>query len=165
MKENIFAALVSGATTIITVALGGWDAALRILVVLMVADYLTGVLAAFRRKQVNSEAMFWGGIRKAVVLGVIAIAILLDDLVGNTAPVFRLLALYFYIAREGLSVVENLGLIGVKLPNFIKDVLEQLQQKAEGTTAPAPLQVLDQPLGKPVSAADAAEKKGDVSNV
>lgn len=161
MKENIFAALVSGATTIITVALGGWDAALRILVVLMVADYLTGVLAAFRRKQVNSEAMFWGGIRKAVVLGVIAIAILLDDLVGNTAPVFRLLALYFYIAREGLSVVENLGLIGVKLPGFIKDVLEQLQQKSEGTTAPAPLQALDQPLGKPISAADAGRTKED----
>ena len=163
-KENILAAILSGITTIVTSYLGGWDAALKILVFLMVADYAFGVLAAWKRKQINSEIMFWGGIRKGAVMLVIVIAILLDDLIGNTAPIFRNLALYFYIAREGLSVVENMGLLGVKLPGFLVQVLEQLQQKSEQPAVPKPLQVMDQPMGKPVAAADSEVVRNEVSS-
>lgn len=130
-KENIVFTSIAAAGTIITAFLGGWDIALKAMLAFMVADYITGVLAAFKNKTVNSEVMFWGGIRKAAVLLVIAIAVLLDELVGNSAPIFRTAALYFYIAREGLSVVENLGMLGVYIPPTVKSALEQLQKKDE----------------------------------
>lgn len=164
-RENVLAGIVSGVTTFITAWLGGWDAALKILFVLMVADFIFGLLAARKRKQLNSEVMFWGGIRKGAVMLVIVIAIMLDDLMGNTGPVFRTLALYFYIAREGLSVVENLGLLGVPLPSAIVKVLEQLQEKSGPSAVPKPLQVMDQPLGKPLTAveSEAVRKEGDTA--
>lgn len=112
--------------------LGGWDIALKILIYLMVADYITGVLGAIKNKNVNSETMFWGGIRKGIVLAVIVIAVLLDQLVGNGSPIFRTITIYFYASREGLSLIENFGVLGVSWPPAIKNVLEQLKQKGEG---------------------------------
>jgi toxin secretion/phage lysis holin len=103
----------------------------------MFADYVTGVLAAMRNKNVNSEIMFWGGIRKAIILLVVLLAAQLDQLVGGQDPVFRTMTLYFYVGREGLSVVENLGIIGVPLPSAITKFLEQLKQKG-GDDKPYP---------------------------
>lgn len=125
---NILAA-ISG--TVVSAWLGGWDAALNILIVAMVIDYVTGFLGAVRKKQVNSEVMFWGGIRKGAILAVVAMAVLLDRMVGNTDPILRTLVIYYYAAREGISVTENLGIIGVPLPPVFVKVLEQLQQKSE----------------------------------
>jgi len=117
---------------IATEYLGGWDKGLQVLLLLMVADYATGVLGAIKTRTVNSDVMFWGGIRKIVVLFVIGLAVQLDLWVGNSAPVFRTAAIYFYGGREGLSVVENLGTLGVQLPEGIKKFLQQLNQKGEG---------------------------------
>lgn len=131
LKEISFKSIVAVIGTIATGWLGGWDDALKFLCAFMVVDYATGVLASIKNKKLNSEVMFWGGIRKGAILVVIAIAVMFDSLVGNTEPIFRTLAIYYYIAREGLSVVENLGTLGVPLPPFIKNTLEQLQQKGE----------------------------------
>lgn len=131
MKENLFSGVIAIVGTVISVFLGGWDIALKILIFCMVADYFTGLLGAIRTRSVNSEVMFWGGVRKAVILIVIALSVMLDQFVGNEAPVFRTLALYFYIGREGLSIVENLGILGVPLPGFLLKTLEQLREKGE----------------------------------
>lgn len=129
IKEFGFNAAIATVGTAVSAWLGGWDAALKVLVVLMIVDYATGLLGAIKNKQVNSEVMYWGGIRKGVILAVVAIAVLLDELVGNTEPIMRTLVIYFYVAREGLSVTENLGKLGVPLPPVIVRVLEQLQTK------------------------------------
>jgi len=132
-KEAGFGAVAAVAATIASAYLGGWDTALQLLIFLMVLDYATGLAGAIRSRTVNSETMFWGGIRKGVVMAVVALAVMLDRFVGGDAPVFRSLAMYFYIAREGLSVVENLDLMGVPLPNAIKQFLQQLQRKGDTT--------------------------------
>lgn len=123
--------LAEGAVAIIatsvTAMLGGWDVALKLLVTLMVIDYVTGFLAALKHKRLNSDVMFWGGIRKGVVFGVIIIAVLADEMLNNSNPVLRTLVIYYYIAREGLSVTENSALIGVPLPDKLVQVLAQLQ--------------------------------------
>ncbi|HUX47225.1 MAG TPA: phage holin family protein, partial [Desulfosporosinus sp.] len=75
------------------------------------------------------EIMFWGGIRKGLVLAVVVVAVLLDKMVGNSEPILRTLAIYFYVTREGISVTENLGILGVPLPPSISRVLIQLQKK------------------------------------
>lgn len=131
-KEFAFGGIVAAAGTFIAAALGGWDIAIRLLIYLMIADYVTGVLAAIKYKTVNSEVMFWGGIRKSVVMLVVFLAVQLDQFVGGQAPIFRTLAIYFYAGREGLSLIENFGILGVPWPPAIHNALEQLKKKGEG---------------------------------
>jgi toxin secretion/phage lysis holin len=131
-RETAFSSIMAIVGLIVNSYLGGWDIGLKVLIFCMVFDYITGVLGAIRQRNLDSEVMFWGGIRKSVILMVLVLAVLLDELVGNVAPVFRTLAIYFYIGREGLSVVENLGVIGVPMPSFITKVLAQLKEKGEG---------------------------------
>ncbi|MFD0959788.1 phage holin family protein [Paenibacillus chungangensis] len=127
-KETAFGGAVAAIGTTTAAYLGGWDIALRLLVFCMVADYITGLLGALKLKKLNSEVMFWGGVRKGVVLQVIALCVLLDQFVGNESPVFRTIALYFYIGREGLSIIENLGVLNVWVPQAIKERLQQLNR-------------------------------------
>jgi toxin secretion/phage lysis holin len=132
IKELGFSTAIASVCTVMSAALGGWDIALRVLIALMVVDYITGFLGAVKNKKVNSEVMFGGGARKGAILSVIVITVLLDEMVGNQQPILRTLAIYFYAAREGVSLTENLGILGVYLPPGIKKVLEQLQEKGEG---------------------------------
>lgn len=117
----------AGIGTVITAWLGGWDGALRGLVVFMALDYITGFLAAWWQHRVDSDVMFKGGVRKAIILVVVGIGVMLDEMVGNKVPLFRTLVVYYYSAREALSVVENIGILGVPLPQFLTRALAQLQ--------------------------------------
>ncbi|MDD4297611.1 MAG: phage holin family protein [Ruminiclostridium sp.] len=129
IKEFGFNTAIAGIGTAVGAWLGGWDAALNVLIVLVVLDYITGLLGAIKLKKVNSEVMYWGGIRKIIIFAVVALAVMFDQMLGNSEPIMRTLAIYFYAAREGVSVTENLGIIGVPLPPVIVKVLEQLQTK------------------------------------
>ncbi|MNW21944.1 Holin family protein [compost metagenome] len=62
---------------------------------------------------------------------VVFLAVQLDQLAGSQAPIFRTLAIYFYAGREGLSLIENFGVLGVPWPPAIQNALEQLKQKGE----------------------------------
>ncbi len=131
MKEFSFNAFFAVLGTTATACLGGFDASLKVLIAFMVLDYVTGFLGAVRGHKVNSEVMYWGGVRKGVILAVLVISVLLDEMVGNAEPIFRTLTIYFYISREGISVTENLGVLGVPLPPFISKVLSQLNEKGD----------------------------------
>lgn len=130
-KEFSFSTLIAAAGTIASYCLGGWDTALQTLVWCMILDYAFGLLGAIKNKNVNSETMFWGGIRKGIILLVVSLAVMLDSLVGNHEPIFRTMAVYFYVGREGWSIAENLGVLGVPLPGFLAKVLTQLQEKGD----------------------------------
>ena len=132
MKEFSLNAFIAAMGTTATACLGGWDASLKVLIAFMIMDYLTGFLGAVRGHKVNSEVMYWGGIRKGIILAVLVVSVLLDEMVGNQDPIFRTLTIYFYISREGISVTENLGILGVPLPPGLARVLSQLQDKSEG---------------------------------
>lgn len=130
MKTFSLSAIISVIGTTISSLLGGWDTAIQFLIVFMILDYATGIMQAIKTKTVNSDVMYWSAFRKAAILIVIMIAQGFDTLAAADAPIFRTLAIYFYISREGISVIENLGVIGVPLPAFIRQVLEQLKEKA-----------------------------------
>lgn len=131
IKEFSFSSVLAVFGTIASVFLGGWDIALKLLVFCMIVDYVTGVLGAVHTKSVDSEVMFWGGVRKGVIFLVVALSVMLDQLVGNTSPIFRTMTLYFFIGREGISIVENLGILGVSLPSFLPKIMEQLKDKGD----------------------------------
>lgn len=121
---------------------GGCDTLLTVLLAFMAIDYVTGWLVAILGKSPKSEtghldsSAGWAGLVKKVgeLLAVI-IAVLLDLLATNElgyhGAVFRTAMMVYIIATEGLSILENLGLIGVPFPSFIKNALEQLQKKAD----------------------------------
>jgi len=111
--------------------LGGWDKGMTILIILMIGDYVTGLLGAIKTRTLNSDVMYWGGIRKIVVLFVIALATAFDGWMNPDTLVYRTIAIYFYIGREGLSIIENLGVLNVPLPQKLKNVLHQLNDKGE----------------------------------
>lgn len=120
-----------------TNALGGWDASLQVLIALMVADYITGVLvAAVWHKSsksssgtLNSVAGFKGILKKCMILMLVWIGVLLDNATG--ASYIRMAVILFFIGNEGISLLENLGLMGVPFPAFLQRALEALRDKGD----------------------------------
>lgn len=118
-----------------TNALGGWDASLQVLIALMVADYITGVLvAAVWHKSsksssgtLNSVAGFKGILKKCAILLLVWIGVLLDNATG--ANYIRTAVVLFFIGNEGISLLENLGLMGVPFPAFLRRALEALRDQ------------------------------------
>lgn len=149
-----------GATSfqILTGELGGWDAALKFLIYLMMFDYVTGFSAAVRKKQINSDVMFWGGLRKAGTIGVLYLCVLADDAVNNGAPVFRNMAIYYYIWRESVSTIENAAILGIKFPPKFVEFFAQLKDN----TALSPIDKAAKKLAKPGEQTEPISKEVDI---
>ena len=99
VKEFTLNSIVAISGTIVSAGLGGWDIALRCLVMMMAVDYVTRFLGEVKNHKVDSEVMFWEGIRKCIILIVLVIAVNLDGMLGNTDPIFRTSAIYFIFSR------------------------------------------------------------------
>ena len=106
---------------------GAWDTTLMVLVCFMALDYCTGVIRAFINKEVSSDVGLKGIARKAVIFIVLIVAVLLDRLLNTGTWVFRTLICYFYIANEGISLLENCAGLGLPIPDKLKDALAQLK--------------------------------------
>lgn len=130
--EKVFNTAVAILATFFTYLFGGWDLALKILITFMVLDYVTGVIYACVIKTLNSEVGFRGLIKKCMILAVLIVGVELDRMLGNGGTwVFRTLVAYFYIANEGISLLENISNLGVPIPNKIKTALEQLNNEED----------------------------------
>ena len=118
-------------------ALGGWDASLQVLIALMVADYITGVLVASvwhkssksSSGTLNSVAGFKGILKKCAILLLVWIGVLLDQAIGSAYA--RTAVVLFFVGNEGISLLENLGLMGVPFPAFLQRALEALRDKGD----------------------------------
>lgn len=106
--------------------LGGLDTMLICLLLFMLLDYITGIIKGFKNKKLSSEVGFYGLLKKATILVVVMVAVQLDTAL-NLDNVMRYLAIGFYIANEGLSILENAGEIGIPLPEKLKESLEKLR--------------------------------------
>lgn len=129
--EKVFNSSVAVVATFLTYLFGGWDAAIGILIVFMILDYVTGVVVAYKNKTLNSEIGFSGLIKKCMILVILIVAVMLDRLMNTGTWVFRTLVCYFYIANEGISLLENVSNLGVKIPGKLKNALEQLNNESE----------------------------------
>ena len=121
----------------ISAAMGGWSQMLTALLIVMGADYLTGLVVAgvFHRSgksadgSLESRAGFKGLCRKGAMLLVVLLAARLDLVMG--AGFIRDGAAMAFLANELLSVVENVGLMGVPIPKVIASAISVLQSKAD----------------------------------
>lgn len=107
---------------------GAWDIALLVLITFMVMDYITGVLRGYINKELSSDVGLRGIARKAVIFIVLIVAVMLDRLLNTGNWVFRTVACYFYIANEGISLLENCAALGLPIPEKVKDALAQLKE-------------------------------------
>ena len=136
--KNSVLAIIAGAGAMLSSVFGGWDVTMTLLVMMMVADYITGIMiAAFWQKSnktegggLSSSAGFKGICKKSMVLFMVYLAVLLDGAMGSNY--IRTAVIFFFIGNEGISLLENLGVMGVKYPAFIKNALEALQDKGNG---------------------------------
>lgn len=114
--------------TVLTWLFGAWDLALLILVLFMSLDYLTGFLRGVINKELSSDTGLKGITRKAIIFIVLIVAVALDRLIPTETWLFRTMTAYFYIANEGISLIENCAALGVPIPEKIIDVLIQLKE-------------------------------------
>lgn len=127
MKMEKFAGIFSVVATLATFLFGVFDPSLQILATFIIMDFATGVLFALYSGELSSKLGYRGLIRKCGIMFVIIIAQLLDVLTGQ--PLFRIPIVYFFIAIEGVSILENLGKMGVPIPAILLDKLSQLKEK------------------------------------
>lgn len=114
-------------------ASGMWTQMCTLLAVCMVIDYITGLIVAACGKSpktaaggVSSAVGFRGLAKKAVILLVVLLAWLLDLATGNA--VFQSAAVCYYIANEGISILENAVLLGVPVPEALRNALEIMRE-------------------------------------
>lgn len=129
--KTIINYITSTLLTTIVYYLGGLDMALKTLLILMVLDYITGICKSIVNKKVNSIIGLKGIIKKVGYLILVALSFLLDGVVGDTGAI-RNLVVYFFVANEGISILENWGAMGLPLPSKILEVLEQLKKENGG---------------------------------
>lgn len=113
--------------TVFTWLFGAWDTPLGVLVTFMALDYATGFLRGYFNKELSSDVGLKGIARKAVIFAVLIVAVLLDRLLNSGTWVFRTMTCYFYIANEGLSLIENAIGLGAPAPEGLKNALAQLK--------------------------------------
>lgn len=130
MKE-LYCSIIAGATTACVFLLGGFDVALQCLLVAIVIDYISGLAKAYITKTLSSQIGLKGIIKKVGVLLVVMLAVLVDRVTGESGAI-RTLVIYYFVANEGLSIIENLAQAGVPIPKVIKDALKALKKEGKG---------------------------------
>lgn len=101
---------------------------LDLLIVLMLIDIATGIMKAIITKEVRSRSALYGYARKIAVLGIIIVANIVDRILDLNGMVATATVL-FYMANEGLSIVENVGRIGLPVPQVILDKLHSFNEQ------------------------------------
>ena len=129
--DTWWAAAAGGASITLAYLLGGLDNLVAALAIFMICDYITGIMVGFKEKKVNSYRAFRGLTKKVGMLVFVIIANQLDMITGNQNGFLRDTMLTFLIATEGISIIENVGRLGVTPPAFIKKALEQLSDKED----------------------------------
>ena len=117
-------------------AFGGWDTAMMTLLVCISVDYISGSIVALvfhasRKSETgayNSSYGLKGLCKKGLMLLFVLVAVQIDRLMG--ADYVRDAVCIGFCTNEILSIVENLGLAGVPMPQAVTKALEQLQKKA-----------------------------------
>jgi len=110
---------------------------------LMIADYLTGVMAAFKTKGVSLQIARDGIIKKVGFFFLVFLAFTLDFVIYfmtnkmglsiSTRGMFGIATCIWLIGTEGLSIADNLSRVGVPIPNFLISAYKRVKKLVEQT--------------------------------
>lgn len=127
VMQYVFAAM-GGA---LGAVMGGWDGFLYALIVFVIFDYFTGVLAAIYQKKLSSEVGFHGIAKKVFIFCLVAAGHVIDSRIIQNGSVVRTAVIFFYISNEGISILENAAVLGLPVPKKLQEVLEQIRDKED----------------------------------
>ena len=125
---NVLKVLFAFAATLLQFLFWEWSLALQILVAVVTFDVITGVLASAKTGKTNSRVGRKGISRKVGIFVLVALATLVDRVVSSATPLVQTATIYWYVGNEGISIMENLGKMGVDLPGPLRKALEQLKE-------------------------------------
>ena len=115
--------------------LGAGDGMVITLIIFIVLDLLSLLMVDITRKTLSSARGFKLICEKLLILFFVALGNILDTHVIKTGSVLRTAVILFYMANEGLSMIESASLLGLSIPSKLKNVLEMLQKESESTDA------------------------------
>lgn len=110
--------------------LGGFDKALECLIVVVVLDYITGVISAWYNKKLDSKIGIKGIVKKFTYFLIVVLSVQIDKTLGQVG-IIRNLVIYFFVANDGLSILENIGKMNIPIPKKLKEALLQLSEEKE----------------------------------
>jgi len=126
--ENFFKTIIAVGGAAASFLFGGWSVFLNVLLAFVVIDYISGVYAAWKVGSLNSRVGLEGIARKVFIFAMIAVAHLVDTTLGEQ-HIFRDATIFFYLANELLSIIENSGRAGFPVPETIRKAVEVLKGK------------------------------------
>ena len=121
---SIITAIAGGA---LSYMFGAFDVVLVSLIVLMAIDYITGLIKGIYNKKLSSNTGWHGLLKKVSTLCVVALAHVVQHLLGDSMGI-RDIVIMFYVANEGLSILENVAEVSTVIPEQLREVLMQLRE-------------------------------------
>lgn len=115
--------------SLLSIFVGSVDSFVVVLVALVVVDYMTGMIASALEGKLSSQVGFRGIIRKLLIFVLVAAAHLVDLAIGWNMHIIRDAIVFFYIANEFISIVENAGRAGVPIPAVLRKAIELLKDE------------------------------------
>lgn len=109
---------------------GGGDGFLYVLIAFVIIDYITGVINAIISKALSSEIGFKGICKKMMIFILVGVAHLIDLFILQEGTAIRTAVIFFYLANEGLSILENSSKLGLPIPKKLKKVLAQINKRS-----------------------------------
>lgn len=101
------------------------------LIAFMALDYITGVIVAVIEKRLSSEVGFRGLAKKFLILVFVAVGHIADTYILGGTPAAMSAVMLFYMANEGISIIENAAALGLPVPKKLKDIMVQLKKESE----------------------------------
>ena len=101
------------------------------LIAFMALDYITGVVVAIIEKRLSSEVGFRGLTKKFLILVFVAVGHIADAYILGGTPAAMSAVMLFYIANEGISIIENAASLGLPVPKKLTSIMEQIKNKSE----------------------------------
>lgn len=135
--KNVIFGFLGAFGSFIAGLFGGWDSSFITLLIFMIIDFVTGIVCAgvFHKSNksktgaLESRAGWKGLIRKGITLFIVVVANRLDVQLGTTY--IRDAVCIMFICNEAISIIENAGLMGIPIPNFLKEAIELLKSNTE----------------------------------
>lgn len=126
---SLFYALTGITGSIVSYAFGGWSGVLELLLIFFAVDYITGCAVSIKTgRGLRSKVGLWGIAKKGLMLLLVFLGHQIDlalemNFVMNTT-------IYFWLANELVSIIENYGRLGFKVPPVFKKIITVLQEKS-----------------------------------
>lgn len=124
--DTLYTSFIGGSMAWVAYLMGGIDHLIKALVIFMVIDYSLGFMVSLVVKNTDSKKMFVGLLKKTA-MGLMVIAAVQLDSATESGNLMRNAMILFLIGMEGISMIENLGKLGIKVPKFLANAFKQLQ--------------------------------------